>query len=224
MLKEYQLKKSDIHEVIRILRQEVKQWKTPVVTVVADESRSPFNVLISCIISLRTKDVTTAAAFKRLNKRAKTPKGLLRLPVEEIAKLIYPAGFYNNKAKTIHEICYDLINRFNGEVPDTIDELLTLKGVGRKTANLVVTLGHNKPGICVDTHVHRIPNRWNYIQTKNPEETETILRKILPKGYWIEFNDLLVSYGQNLCTPVSPKCSQCKISVYCKRMNVTTSR
>ncbi len=218
------MKTTDIHEVIRILRGEVKQWKTPAVTVVAGESRSPFNVLISCIISLRTKDETTAAAFKRLHKRAKTPRGMLRLPVEEIAQLIYPAGFYNNKAKTIHEICRDLIDRFHGEVPDTIDELLTLKGVGRKTANLVVTLGHNKPGICVDTHVHRIPNRWGYIKSKTPDESEAKLRHKLPKEYWIEFNDLLVTYGQNLCTPVSPKCSLCKISAYCKKVNVQTKR
>lgn len=202
----------------------MKQWKTPAVTVVADESRSPFNVLISCIISLRTKDETTARAFKRLNKRAKTPRGILRIPVDEIAQLIYPAGFYNNKAKTIHEICRDLIDRFDGNVPDTIDELLTLKGIGRKTANLVVTLGHSKPGICVDTHVHRIPNRWNYIQTKNPDETETVLRKILPKEYWIEFNDLLVTYGQNICTPVSPRCSICKISTYCNNQGVKKYR
>lgn len=218
------MKRSDIHDVIQILRAEVKQWKTPVVTVVAEESCSPFNVLISCIISLRTKDETTAAAFGRLHKRAKTPRGILRIPVEEIAQLIYPAGFYNNKAKTIHEICQDLLERFDGKVPNTIDELLTLKGVGRKTANLVVTLGHNKPGICVDTHVHRIPNRWNYIQTKNPDETETVLRKILPKEYWIEFNDLLVCFGQNLCTPVSPKCSQCKISDFCNKREVSKSR
>lgn len=213
-----------IHETIRILRQEVKQWKTPAVTVVAAESRSAFNVLISCLLSLRTKDETTAAAFKRLHQRAKTPKGILNIPMNELAQIIYPVGFYNNKAKTLHEVCRDLLERYDGNVPDTIEELLTLKGVGRKTANLVVTLGHNKPGICVDTHVHRIPNRWGYIHTKTPDESETALRKKLPKEYWIEFNDLLVSYGQNLCVPVSPKCSQCKIAAFCKRINVTASR
>lgn len=218
------MKKSDIHAVIRILRQEVVQWKTPAVTVVAEKSRNPFDVLISCLLSLRTKDETTASAFNRLQKRARTPRGILRIPVTVLAKIIYPVGFYNTKAKTLHGVCHSLIDRFDGKVPETIEELLTLKGVGRKTANLVVTLGHNKLGICVDTHVHRIPNRWNYIQTKTPEETETVLREILPKEYWIEFNDLLVCYGQNLCTPVSPKCSLCKLRPYCQRKGVTKSR
>lgn len=217
------MRNKDIHAVVAILRQEVPKWKTPVVTVVAAD-HNPFDVLISCILSLRTQDRTTAEAFRRLKKRARSPKGLLKLPVEEIARLIYPVGFYNNKAKTIHDICQDLLERYDGTVPHEIDELLTLKGVGRKTANLVVTLGHNRPGICVDTHVHRIPNRWGYIRTRTPDETETVLRKKLPPEYWIEFNDLLVTYGQNLCKPVSPLCSQCRIAEYCKRRGVTKSR
>lgn len=210
--------------MVSILRQEVPKWKTPVVTVVAKDSCSAFDVLISCILSLRTQDKTTAEAFRRLNKRAKTPRGILRIPEEEIARLIYPVGFYNTKAKTLHDICRDLLERYNGDVPTEIDELLTLKGVGRKTANLVVTLGHNLPGICVDTHVHRIPNRWGYIKTKTPDETETKLRKKLPPEYWIEFNDLLVTYGQNLCKPISPLCSQCKLQPFCRRRGVGKSR
>lgn len=217
------MKKDQIHEAVRILREEVGQWKTPAVTVVAG-SRNPFDVLVSCILSLRTKDETTAASFARLRARAGTPEELLAIPESELAQLIYPVGFYNTKAKTLHAICRDLLDRFGGKTPDTIDALLTLRGVGRKTANLVVTLGHNKPGICVDTHVHRIPNRWGYIQTKTPEKTETALRKKLPKDYWIEFNDLLVTFGQNLCHPVSPKCSICRLSHLCKRRGVVRSR
>ena len=219
-----QLKSKDIHEAVLLLQQEIKQWKTPIVTIVAGESRSPFAVLISCLLSLRTKDETTAAAFARLQQRAKTPEEILAVPEEELAQIIYPVGFYNNKAKTLHEVCYALIHDYKGIVPDTVDELIKLNGVGRKTANLVVTLGYNLPGICVDTHVHRISNRWGYIQTKTPEETESALRKKLPKEYWIQYNDLLVTFGQNLCVPVSPKCSQCKLFHLCERKNVEKHR
>jgi endonuclease III len=149
---------------------------------------------------------------------------LLQVPVEELAKIIYPVGFYNQKARQLHEIAQALIERYEGVTPDSIEELLTLKGVGRKTANLVVTLGHNKPGICVDTHVHRISNRWGYVKTKTPDETESALRKKLPKEYWIEFNDLLVTYGQNLCAPISPKCSQCLIHEFCAQRGVEKHR
>jgi len=218
------LNNDSIHEIVRILRREVLQWKTPAVTVVAEDSRNPFYVLVSCLLSLRTKDETTAEAFARLKRRARTPQGILRLPEKELARIIYPVGFYNQKAKSLHEICRVLIGEYNGEVPDSIDELLKLKGVGRKTANLVVTLGFDKPGICVDTHVHRIPNRWGYISTKTPEQSEMALRKKLPPEYWIEFNDLLVTFGQNVCLPVSPKCSQCRLGDFCERKNVNRSR
>ncbi len=214
----------DIHEAVHILRKVVPQWKPPAVTVVAEKNRNAFDVLVSCILSLRTKDETTALAFKRLRKRAKTPRGLLRIPDQELAQIIYPVGFYNQKARQLHEICRVLLRDYGGNVPDTVEELLKLKGVGRKTANLVVTLGYNLPGICVDTHVHRICNRWNYIQTKTPEQTEFALREKLPEEYWIEFNDLLVTYGQNLCTPVSPKCSLCQLSSICKKIGVTKFR
>ncbi|MEW6238793.1 MAG: endonuclease III [Candidatus Omnitrophota bacterium] len=215
---------NSIHEIVRILRQEVLKWKTPAVSVVAEDSRNPFYVLISCLLSLRTKDETTAEAFTRLKRRAQTPQGILRLPEEELARIIYPVGFYNQKAKTLREVSRVLIDEYNGEVPNSIDELLKLKGVGHKTANLVVTLGFNKPGICVDTHVHRIPNRWGYIATKTPKHSEIALREKLPPEYWIEFNDLLVTFGQNVCLPISPKCSQCRLAAYCERKNVARSR
>ncbi len=217
------MKNNDIHKIVAILREDVTKWKIPAVTVVAG-SRNPFHVLISCILSLRTKDETTTAAFARLKKRAPTPKGMLALSQDELARIIYPVGFYNQKAKTIHDICRTLLEEYDGKVPETVEELVKFNGVGRKTANLVVTLGYNLPGICVDTHVHRICNRWGYIRTKTPEQTEIALRKKLPKEYWIEFNDLLVTYGQNLCTPVSPKCSQCNLAPYCAKKGVRKSR
>ncbi|HWP60516.1 MAG TPA: endonuclease III [Candidatus Acidoferrales bacterium] len=214
----------EIHSAIRILRREVPKWETPIVTLMAETYRSPFRVLISCILSLRTQDATTAAASKRLFALADTPEKMLRLSEAKIAKTIYPVGFYRTKAKVIREICRRLITEYGGRVPDDIDELLKLKGVGRKTANLVVTLGYRKPGICVDTHVHRISNRWGYIKTKTPKETEFALRAKLPKRYWIEYNDLLVSFGQHLCHPISPKCSRCPVEKYCDRVGVTAHR
>jgi endonuclease-3 len=172
------------------------------------------------LLSLRTQDKTTLAASERLFQLARTPHAMAKLPEPIIEKAIYPVGFYNTKAKNIKKICRLLLSQHNGRVPDDIDELLKLPGVGRKTANLVITLGYNKPGICVDTHVHRITNRWGYVQTKTPEKTEMALREILPPGYWIIINDLLVTYGQNLCKPISPLCSQCKIISYCDRVGV----
>jgi endonuclease-3 len=181
-------------------------------------------VLIACILSLRTQDTTTGPAAARLFAVADTPAAMLRLPAARIAKLIYPVGFYRTKATAIRGICRDLLARFQGRVPDTIDALLTLKGVGRKTANLVVTIGFGKPGICVDTHVHRISNRLGYVRTRNPEETEMALRGRLPRRYWIGYNDLLVAFGQNVCTPISPRCSTCPVSGLCRRVGVTSAR
>ena len=213
----------DIHTLFRILNEEVQQWKTPAVTVVA-RKRSPFQVLVSCIISLRTKDEVTGAASRRLYAVADNPKDMLALREDEIAKLIYPAGFYNVKAKQILDISRALVEDYASIVPDSIDELVKFKGVGRKTANLVVTLGYNKPGICVDIHVHRITNCWGYIKAKTPDATEIALRKKLPQEYWIPINDLLVTYGQNLCTPVSPHCSKCRMTDYCDRVGVSKIR
>ncbi len=183
-----------------------------------------FRVLISCILSLRTKDEVTAAASARLFKLADTPEKILKLSVGKIEEAIYPAGFYKTKARSLKEVCRVLIDKHGGRVPDTIEELLELKGVGRKTANLTMTAGHGKMGLCVDTHVHRICNRWDYVRTKTPDETETVLRKKLPKKYWKEINGLLVTYGQNLCKPISPHCSECPIEEFCKKRGVGKRR
>ena len=213
-----------IHKIVRILSKEAPKWDVPIVTLVAESSHDPFKVLISTVLSLRTKDDTTAGASKRLFKLADNPAGILKLSEKEIIDAIYPVGFYKTKAKNIKAICLRLIEECDGRVPDEIDELLKFKGVGRKTANLVVTLGYNKPGICVDTHVHRISNRFGYIKTKTPDETEFVLRDKLPKKYWIDYNSLLVAFGQHLCRPISPKCSECPVEEYCDRVGVGKSR
>ena len=219
------MREDQIHAAIKILRREIRQWQEPVVGVVARESaRDPFRILISCLLSLRTKDKTTSEASARLFALAHTPAALLKLSQRSIERAIYPVGFYRTKAKAIHAICRRLLEVYEGKVPQSIDELVTLAGVGRKTANLVVTVGYQKPGICVDIHVHRISNRWGYVKTKTPEETEQALRARLPKRYWITFNDLLVPYGQNLCQPVSPFCSRCKLIDMCDRVGVVRSR
>jgi len=215
---------SEIEKIITIIRETVQKWREPVVTEITKRSRDPFKILISTIISLRTKDNVTREASKRLYEIADTPEKMLEHSTESIEKAIFPAGFYKNKAKTIHNISKILIKKYNGIVPDDIDELLTIKGIGRKTANLVVTMGYCKEGICVDTHVHRISNRLGYVATKNPTETEFALREKLPKQFWVEYNDLLVTFGQNLCVPISPHCSRCPIHNYCKRVGVKQYR
>jgi endonuclease-3 len=215
------MRSEDIHHVVRILRKEIRQWPLPAI---GHYVETPFTTLISCILSLRTQDKTTNAASARLFAIAQTPETMLATPVDVIQKSIYPVAFYRVKARTIHKICQQLLGRFGGDVPSGLEELLQLPGVGRKTANIVVTLGFRRPGIAVDTHVHRISNRLGYVRTKTPDDTEMALRKKLPRRYWIIFNDLLVAYGQNLCKPISPICSSCKISTYCKRIGVKTRR
>jgi endonuclease III len=218
------MKGGQIHDAIAILVEEVKQWQTPAVTIVSQREGNPFKVLVSCILSLRTQDRTTGPASERLFAIASTPSDMAGLSPETVEKAIFPVGFYHTKSVTILEICRTLLTVYGGAVPDEIDELLKLKGVGRKTANLVVTLGFGKPGICVDTHVHRISNRWGYVKTKTPDETESALRKKLPKQYWLSINDLLVTFGQNHCKPISPKCSSCKLVNLCDRVGVGKSR
>jgi len=215
---------SHLPKMLAVIRREVKNWKQPIVGTFAEGEHALFKILISTLLSLRTQDKTTEEASHRLFRVAQTPQALLKLSEKEIEKLIYPVGFYRTKAKTLLKVCQLLLERHQGEVPETMEELLALPGVGRKTANLVMTVGHKKPGICVDTHVHRISNRWGLVKTKTPDETEMALRKKLPKAYWIEYNDLLVCYGQNLCQPVSPHCSLCKIKKYCPRIGVVRSR
>jgi endonuclease-3 len=213
-----------IGRLIRTLTRHAPSWRTTALAVVAAERDDPFRVLIACLLSLRTKDETTGPASARLFALADTPHVMLRLTPREIERAIFPVGFYRTKARVILGVCRDLLDRFGGQVPDEIDALLTLKGVGRKTANLVVTQGFKKPGICVDVHVHRISNRWGYVKTRNPEETEMALRGRLPRRYWIGYNDLLVAFGQNVCQPLSPKCSECPVSRGCPRLGVTHSR
>lgn len=218
------MKAGDIDQVMSLLALEVQKWRSPAVTIVAHREGNPFKVLVSCILSLRTQDRTTGPASERLFALADTPGKMLHLTREEVERAIYPVGFYRNKAAQILEICRVLEEKYQGMVPDDLDELLAFKGVGRKTANLVVTLGFGKPGICVDTHVHRICNRWGYVGTKTPEETEMALRAKLPAEYWLVINDYLVTFGQNQCTPLSPRCSTCVLSGFCARTGVTRSR
>jgi len=219
------MRQDHVTAALRIVKREIRQWEEPVLGVVARESnRDPFRILISCLLSLRTKDKTTGEASARLYALAHQPATMLTIPLQQIEQAIYPVCFYRTKAKSIHAICRRLLDVYGGAVPDSIEELVTLSGVGRKTANLVVTVAFGKPGICVDIHVHRISNRWGYVKTETPEETEVALRNKLPKQHWITFNDLLVPYGQHLCQPVSPFCGKCKLTEYCDRVGVTRSR
>ncbi len=218
------MKDSDIVQVVKILRETTKNFNTPIVTLYSNQKRTPYQILITTLLSLRTKDEVTAEASRRLFTRASTPQEMVKLSPEEIQKLIYPVGFYRNKARRIIEISRILLEKYGGKVPDTLEELLKLPGVGRKTANLVLTLGYDKPGICVDTHVHRIMNRLGYVKTKTPEETEMALRKKLPQKYWKDINNLLVTFGQNICTPLSPRCSECPLTPYCDRVGVRRHR
>ncbi|HSB05562.1 MAG TPA: endonuclease III [Thermodesulfobacteriota bacterium] len=207
-----------------ILKKQVKSLHVPWLDEVASSDRDPFKVLISCLLSLRTQDKVTGEASRRIFKLAGTPEALSRFSVKKIEKAIYPVGFYRVKARRIKNISRNIFEKYNGKVPDTIEELLTLEGVGRKTANLVVTLGYKKDGICVDTHVHRIPNRWGLIRTKSPLQTEFTLREIIPIRYWKELNSILVAFGQGICKPISPLCSQCKINSFCTKVGVTYHR
>jgi endonuclease-3 len=195
-----------------------------VVTLAAQVSDDPFEVLVACILSLRTQDSTTAGAVKRLFAVAKDPRSILALPAAELERLIYPVGFYKTKAKSIREIARIVLEKHEGKLPDDLDALLELPGVGRKTANLVVTQAFGKPGICVDIHVHRITNRWGYVTTKEPDATEAALREKLPREWWIPINEVLVAFGQTICRPTSPRCSECPVADLCPRRGVTRSR
>jgi endonuclease-3 len=208
---------------IKLIEKQVKEFNIPWVTKVS-QRKDPYKVLVSCILSLRTKDKTTAEASKRLFKVVSTPKEMIKLSKRKIQKLIYPVGFYRNKAKAILEISKKIIRDFSGRVPSRLEDLLSLKGVGRKTANLVLGLGYNRPAICVDTHVHRISNRLGWVKTQNPQGTEEALEKIIPKNYWIRLNTILVAFGQNVCVPISPFCNRCYVNSYCKKIGVNRHR
>jgi len=210
-----------LEKVLRILRREIRKWKVPAVGVIAAEAIDrPFRTLASTILSLRTKDAVTEQASRRLLSVAPTPEAIAQLPVATIQKLIYPVGFYRTKARNLKETCRILVEEYVGKVPCDMDDLLKLPGVGRKTANLVVTVGYNRPGICVDTHVHRITRIWGFVKADTPEKTEFALREKLPRRHWKTYNDVLVTFGQNLCTPVSPWCSKCPVARYCEKIGV----
>lgn len=215
---------ASLSQVMRLLKKDCKKWQTPVVVHMGNEGARPFQVLVGALISSRTKDAVTELAVTRLLRHAHDPRQLRSCSQEKIEKLIYPVAFYKTKAKALHKLSADLIERFHGAVPDTLEELLTLTGVGRKTANLTLTHGFGKMGICVDAHVHRICNRWGYVKTKTPDATETVLRETLPKRFWKSLNEILVAFGQNLCRPVSPHCSQCSVAEYCPKVGVKQSR
>jgi endonuclease-3 len=211
--------------VLRMLRRELPKWNAPIVTFIAVQTRDPFRVLIACLLSLRTKDETTGPAAQRLFALADTPGAMLRLTSQQIEQAIYPVGFYRTKTRAILDICRVLLEKHDAKVPAEMESLLALKGVGRKTANLVLTQGFAKHAICVDTHVHRISNRWGYVRTKTPEQTEMALRERLPRRYWIEYNDLLVAFGQTICKPTSPLCEgRCPVQRYCPRIGVMRHR
>jgi len=216
----------NIHKLLSFLRKQVKSLNVPYLENMVRKplNRDPFKVLISCILSLRTQDKTTGSASEKLFKLASDVKAMSGLPVKTIEKAIYPVGFYRVKAERIKELSNVLEKSYNSRVPDNLEELLKLRGVGRKTANLVVTLGYRKPGICVDTHVHRITNRWGYVETTPPEKTEFALRKKLPEKYWFEINGLLVAFGQGICRPISPLCSKCSINKFCDKVGVKRHR
>ncbi|HEV2916891.1 MAG TPA: endonuclease III [Candidatus Babeliales bacterium] len=214
-----------IESIVQMLRIATRHMPPPAAqAVVSRFGRDPFLILISCLLSLRTRDTVSFPASCRLFEYAKTPEDILKISIARIEKIIYPVGFYKRKARTLHSVCQELLEQFEGKVPHTQQELLSLNGVGPKTANLVLAEGFNIPALCVDTHVHRISNRLGIITTKTPKETEAALQKVLPRKYWIEWNKLLVMWGQNICVPISPFCSQCAIFDWCQRRGVTKSR
>ena len=211
--------------VVARLHAAVPTWEATALAAVADATgRDPFRILIGCLLSLRTRDETTGPAAARLFALADTPAAMLAVPRRTIERTIYPVGFYRTKARVLHAVCRELVERFDSRVPADLDALLTLPGVGRKTANLVVTFAFQLPGICVDTHVHRISNRLGFVRTVTPEQTEWALRAKLPRRHWIALNDLLVAFGQNVCHPTSPRCSACPVGGLCHRVGVKRSR
>lgn len=196
----------------------------PSVSLIARGPHAPFHILVATVISLRTKDAVTIAASRRLLEVADTPSSLLQLSAERIAQLIYPAGFYRTKAANLLRCAEIIEHSYGGRTPARVEELLSLPGVGRKTANLVLGLGFGVPAICVDIHVHRIANRTGWVSTRTPDETEFELQRILPREHWIEINEILVRFGQQICTPQSPRCSGCPVSAWCRRVGVKKTR
>jgi endonuclease-3 len=213
----------NIETIIEKIEKSINEFNKPVVTEIAENFRDPFKILITTILSLRTKDKTTHDASMRLFETANTPEEIIKLSAKEIEKLIYPVGFYHRKAITIKKLSKEVIQN-NGKVPDTLDELLKLPGVGRKTANLVLSEGFGIAAICVDIHVHRVSNRLGLVATKTPKQTEFALMKVLPKKFWAIYNRLIVPFGQNICKPVSPHCSKCPLNDICPKIGVKHHR
>ncbi len=212
-------------KVIEILTKATSSMRKPMVTLIAEEyGRDPFLILISCLLSLRAKDIVTYGISKKLFEYARTPQELVKLKKSDLEKLFHPLGFYRKKAEVVLSVSQELIDRFGAKVPSTLEELLSIKGVGRKTANLVLGEGFNIPAICVDTHVHRLANRLGWVHTANPDDTERELQKIVPKKYWVRINQLFVMWGQNVCVPISPWCSKCVISPLCPKIGVVKHR
>lgn len=206
----------EIPLVIKTLKKHRREFITPALTEIAERSDDPFKVLISCILSLRTRDETTARVSEQLYKVADTPKDIANLPLKKLSAIIRPVNYYKTKAKRIKAMSKLIHEKYSGKVPNDMETLLRIKGVGRKTANIVIVYGFNKSGLPIDTHCHRIPNRLGWVETKTPEKTEEALRLIIPKRYWIDFNDLFVQFGQNVCTPRNPKCDRCPLTKYCR--------
>ncbi len=215
--------KQKAEKIIKILLKEFKEHKKPTVRSTSEKTNA-FKTLISCLLSLRTRDENTAKASKALFDVADTPEKIIKLKQDKLEKLIYSSGYYKNKARIIKEVCKDLIKRFNGKVPRTKEELLSIKGVGPKTANIVLCFSFGELVIPVDTHVHRLPNRWGIVKTKKPEETEEELMKLFAKKYWKEINTIFILFGKNICLPVSPKCSECPLNKICSKIGVKKSR
>jgi endonuclease III len=214
--------KFDIDFVMKELEAHFHRVKTPVVDLIQAKTKDPFKVLVATILSARTKDETTSRVVTELFKRVSKPDDLNLVSVEDLDRMIYQVGFHREKAKHLKQLPEVLLNKFNNQVPSEIDDLLQLPGVGRKTANLVRAVAFGLPAICVDVHVHRISNRWGYIRTKTPFESEMALRRTLPEKYWLVFNSYVVAFGQNLCTPRKPGCGKCGISDHCQRMGLAT--
>ena len=218
-------RRARIIKILNLLKSATADMQQPMSVVLGQiYGRDPFITLISCLLSLRARDVMTLEISKELFSRIRTPQELIRVPVEELEELFYPLGFYRKKARLMGDVAEDLLARFNGKVPGTLEELLSIKGVGRKTANLVLGEGFGIPSICVDTHVHRLSNRLGWVKTTNPEQTEMELRKLVPEDYWISLNHLLVMWGQNICTPLSPWCSRCVLNPLCPKVGVVKNR
>jgi len=213
----------DISKIHAVLAKEFQRHRMPVVDIIAIQTKDPFKVLVTTILSARTKDETTTGAARRLFSQVNSLSDLAKISVSRIEKLIFPVGFFRTKARMLKKLPGELDRLFNGVIPDSVEDLVKLPGVGRKTANLVVAVAFRKPAICVDVHVHRICNRLGYVKTKTPFETEMRLREILPANLWLTFNSYLVSFGQHTCLPVNPWCNRCPIAGWCSRINVVTS-